>query len=352
MAGGGLMPSQILKMIRDGLAEALDGADAEAVIGGAPRGPDLMKPSRRSSRRTSSKSPGQAEAPRDGLAPPPPPKKKTTRSSWRRRCAKRSRRWLASRTGRPRRFAAIRENLEEALTGEYAEEFGRPSARPASRTPSASSRTSCAPRRSYPKTTTTAGRAACAMGGFHRDIRLVALLLLGRRLGAALPLARLVVPSRAEPVPARAAWALPSGFVFLATPTQTPVSLSQAAGAPVESSGARPRLRVIPSWCCRSGASMACRVDFHAIGATSRRSGRVLPQAQPRRTQVRAARRAGGRRDGDQARTRRARGFGNLSFAFLAGFAAGFFAPAGFGDLGVFGLGFTRFVPPTHSPLS
>ena len=48
-------------------------------------------------------------------------------------------------------------------------------------------------------------------------------------------------PRRA--VPARGLGAV--GLRLLATPTQTPVSLSQAAGAPVESSGARPRLRVM-----------------------------------------------------------------------------------------------------------
>ena len=94
---------------------------------------------------------------------------------------------------------------------------------------------------------------------------------------------------------------------------------------------------------------MACRVDFHAIGATSRRSNGVLPQEEHC---IASTRRAGRRRVDDQARTRRARGFGNLSFAFFAGLAAGFFAPAGFGDLGVFGLGLDGFWPPTHSPLS
>ena len=100
-------------MIRDGLAEALDGADAEVItaalrsagfdddasaftadFGAQGALKDLLdKPTTTEARRRT-RAAAAAEA------------EKTTRSSWRRRCAKRSRRWPVSRTGRPRRCSS------------------------------------------------------------------------------------------------------------------------------------------------------------------------------------------------------------------------------------------------------
>ena len=75
MDGGGLMPSQILEMIR-GLEEALEGADAEASW--RPPPPDLMTPSRRTtvglvprrgtSRRTRAAAAAEEDDPVDGAA--------------------------------------------------------------------------------------------------------------------------------------------------------------------------------------------------------------------------------------------------------------------------------------------
>ena len=112
---GDMRPSQILKELRDGLAEAIDGADAE-VITAAMRSAGIDDDSGIHAAQTATRAEATSwtrlptttarRTSRNGLAPPPPLKKKTTRSSWRRRCAKRWRRWLASRTGRPRRCSS------------------------------------------------------------------------------------------------------------------------------------------------------------------------------------------------------------------------------------------------------
>ena len=157
-------------------------------------------------------------------------------------------------------------------------------------------------------------------------------------------------PRRA--VPARAAWARRRASSFWRRRPRRP---SRCPRRP-----ARPSRLAAPGRACagyRRGAAEAARRWRAASTSTPSARRRAVAMEcchWPSQEEhcIASTRRAGGRRDGDQARTRRARGFGNLSFAFFAGLAAGFFAPAGLGDLGVFGLGFDGFVPPTHSPLS
>ena len=123
MAGDGLMPSQILQMIRDSLGEALDGADAEAVAAAlrsagydeafaarltadlVPDKPDIPR------RRTRAADAAEEEEDDPELM------------------AAAMREALEEMAGEQDGTSAemlrmIRENLEEALTGEYAEELG------------------------------------------------------------------------------------------------------------------------------------------------------------------------------------------------------------------------------------
>ena len=344
------MPSQILKILRNGLAEVLDGVDAEVIMAALRKAgfddalaaqltADLVPDKPNTPRRRTRAAAAAADDDDPELM------------------AAAMREALEEMAGEQDGTSAqmlqlIRENLEEALTGEYAEE-SREALRKAG--------------------------VEDALGVFEDPVSLNLGDLIddddGVDTASSLPVSfthrdiprvrssswptswrrpptrpsRSSTPRRAAP--ARAAWARRrASFSWRRRPRRP----SRCPRRP-----ARPSSLAAPGRACagyRRGlpkrlSPTACRVDFHAIGATSRRSNEA-PRHREHGIASTPTRDAQARRDGDQARTLRARGFGNLSFAFFAGLAAGFFAPAGLGDLGVFGLGFDGFVPPTHSPLS
>ena len=122
MDGGGLMPSQILEMIRDGLAaKAVDEADAEVVMAALRPARITMTPNRRSSTADLVDDDGEAD-------------EAETDSRRRRRreeddpelmaaAMRGARRWRVSRTGRPRRYPRMKSARTSRPAGEYAEEL-------------------------------------------------------------------------------------------------------------------------------------------------------------------------------------------------------------------------------------